>query len=42
MVVGGGKVAERKIEKLLIDRQTDPCGIKVVAVELKRIDLPEG
>jgi regulator of protease activity HflC (stomatin/prohibitin superfamily) len=25
----------------LIDRQTDPWGVKVVAVELKRIDLPE-
>ncbi len=25
----------------IIDRQTDPWGIKVVAVELKRIDLPE-
>jgi len=25
----------------IIDRQTDPWGVKVVAVELKRIDLPE-
>jgi regulator of protease activity HflC (stomatin/prohibitin superfamily) len=25
----------------LIDRQTDPWGVKVVAVELKKIDLPE-
>jgi len=25
----------------LIDKQTDPWGVKVVAVELKRIDLPE-
>jgi len=25
----------------LIDRQTDPWGVKVVAVELKKVDLPE-
>ncbi len=25
----------------LIDKQTDPWGVKVVAVELKRVDLPE-
>ncbi|MGC8852337.1 MAG: SPFH domain-containing protein, partial [Hydrogenobacter sp.] len=25
----------------IIDRQTDPWGVKVVAVELKKIDLPE-
>ncbi len=25
----------------IIDRQTDPWGVKVVAVELKRVDLPE-
>ncbi|NPB06873.1 MAG: slipin family protein [Aquificae bacterium] len=30
----------RKLQEI-IDRQTDPWGVKVIAVELKKIDLPE-